>query len=381
MNFSMKVEQVELMKALNSLRSSIGKGKLSPYEKYLKLEIKTEPGNRHLLILHTSCDGDYKQLRFHVLDGTDGVSPLIEFSKLYGIVSTIDPISEITMTQEDTMIRFDYTGRHDPIMFNGVDSEMFPQSPDLSKGETLELEYSVLLSALEFCAPYLTTDSPNPILNCMDVTIEPTLIKFSAVDNANKRFVYGECPTSSTTPGRFTVEVSALKKMIAGLSPNMKVEINISETHVTFSQSHLQISLRRIVGDFPDITKLMLKTCPVNLVMNKQDLLSALERVKVFVDEKDYKARIINVKFDNMLTNISLKSQLGQLEEMIVTQSNSTALEMSFLVDSFYQSIKSIDSVDVALDFYSKNNVLLKPNTPSTRYSEQRVLVQAIQLD
>lgn len=381
MSFSMKVEQIELMKALNSLKNSTGKGKLTPYEKHLRLEMKTESGNRHLLTLQTSNGGDFKELHFHVLDGTDGISPLIEFEKLHRIVSTIDPMSEITMTQEETMIRFDYTGRREPIMFNGVDSELFPKKPDLTKGNAMELEYDVLLGALEFCAPYLTTESPNPILNCMNVAIEPPMIKFSAIDNTSKRFVYGECATTSLTKGEFLVEVSALKKMFPGFSPNSKIQINMGETHVTFSQSHIQTSLRRIAGSFPDITKNMLRPCPAQLTMNKQELLSALDRVKVFVDEKDYKARIINVKFDNMISNISLKSQLGQLDESIVTQSNATPFEMSFLVDSFYQSIKSIESDDILLEFYSKNNVLLKPKTPSPRYADQRVLVQAIQLD
>lgn len=381
MSFSMKVEQVELMKALNSLKNSTGKGKLTPYEKYLRLEMKLEPGNRHLLMLQTCNGGDFKELHFHVLDGTDGVSPLIEFDKLYRIVSTVDPMSEITMTQVDTMIKFDYTGRREPIMFNGVDSELFPRKPDLTKGNTMELEYDVLLAALEFCSPYLSTESPNAILNCMSVKIESQKIQFTAIDNTNKRFVYGECPTTSLTPGEFLVEVSALKKMFAGFSPKAKIDINMSETHITLSQPHIQTSLRQIAGAFPDITKNVLKPCPISLSMNKHELLSALDRVKVFVDEHDYKARIVNVKFNNMLTSISLKSQLGELEEAIMTQSNSGELEMSFLVDSFYQSVKSIDSDEINFGFYAKNNAILTPKIPSSRYQDQRVLVQAIQLD
>lgn len=381
--FKLEIEQIELFHAFQQIKPAIGVGKrcLTPHDKFIYLEVKSTLTGR-MLTLRATAGGDFKEISIPIKNGADGVLPLVDFNTLYSVVSTIEPTADIELYEDPSgsgNVMMNYTGRQDAILFSAVPSMNFPLVPDVANAQTkLSLTVEELEKASNLMSQYIAETASNPILACMNVKIDNGLLKVTGIDDKTKRFAYMELATASTTNGEFVVEVNKFKKVFAGFDPAYTVNIAVTPGHVSFYQANIRIALNGFAGVLPDVTPFTHKPHKVALTFNKQEMLNALDRVRVFVDETNFSSRVVSVNFDNGFTSMKIDSNTGRLSETVLTQMQGNPFKIDFLVDSLHHSIKSIDDDNIAMLFSSKSGGVLMPATQSQLYQDQRVLVQAV---
>lgn len=144
-------------------------------------------------------------------------------------------------------------------------------------------------------------------------------------------------------PGKALVEIS---KIVTGGIEDM-VNIYFTENNILFEFGETKVLSRLIEGEYFKIVQMMSVDHKIKVMVNRQELISAVDRSTLLIKESEKKPVVMNIKDDNMF--IKVDSMLGNLnEEMEVEKSGPDiiiGLNPRFVLDI----LKNIDDETVCL--------------------------------
>jgi DNA polymerase-3 subunit beta len=117
-------------------------------------------------------------------------------------------------------------------------------------------------------------------------------------------------------------------KLTAEAGSDAKISFSGDENHLFFKLGERLLLSRKLTGNFPDYDRVLPKDHPHRLLMNRDELRSAIERVAQFSDERSRAIRL-QVLPGELKVHSSL-SETGESEESIPAEYNGGQMEIGF---------------------------------------------------
>jgi len=252
-----------------------------------------------------------------VNDGVSG-SLTVFCDKLTGILSSL-PDGDITIEQEDGRVVLKHQTRKVRFQLKTLSGEKFPELPKAEEGLFFDVparEFKKMVLQTVFS---VSTDETRYFMNgvFMEKTAEGALVM---VSTDGRRLAYVKKSFEGGIPDfkPVIVPTKVLSILLKRLSDEGMVSIAITDKSIFFRFNTYQISSVLIEGQFPNYQKVIPQNQSQSFKVKKSDLMEALKRVSIFVEQKSNRT-FFNLSSANVVLS-SEESDIGAAREEIACE-------------------------------------------------------------
>jgi DNA polymerase III subunit beta len=335
------INKEKFLEGVSLTERGVGKNLSLPVLGCLLLDLK---GNL-LTIRSTNLDLGI-EARVSVEGERDGVVA-IPANLLKGFISNIQKESEIVVEVVENLLTV--TTPHTSSEIKTLPHEDFPTLPSVD-GDTVHIDARDLISGLQSVYYSASISSIKPELSSVYVYTEESFLVFVATDSfrlAEKKVLLKKPIEIEQIliPGKNVAEIIRLFHDVSG-----EVELSFSNEQIAFRRGDLYITSRIIDGIFPDYKQILPKGSQTEVVVLKEDLISALKMSSLFADKFfkvtftiDPEAKEFSIQTQNNdVGNTNVKVDAALSGESIVIY-----YSYKYIVDCF----QSIPQDSVSLEF------------------------------
>jgi DNA polymerase-3 subunit beta len=193
---------------------------------------------------------------------------------------------------------------------HGMAPDEFPELPDIKKGQSLELEASLLKRAISQTVPVVSNDDTRPVLTGVYCHTHEGQLYFAATDGyrlAERSLAAVKDEVSAIIPSQ------TLQDLVRVMTDDTKqVTALFDDTQVRFRCGDSEITSRLIDGKFVDYRKLIPNETDITLELAKDEFVRITKIASLFARES---GGSITIKSDAKSKQVSIHSVASQLGE------------------------------------------------------------------
>ncbi len=273
---------------------------------------------------------------------------------------------EISLSVDNKMVASIVSGKssHKMSALPGAD---FPSIPDLVSDRSFIISQSVVKKMFNQVSFAMGNNDQRTILNGTFVKIDDTSITMVACDS----FKLAKCRrrtelTNKNTNGKDYLDYAFIVpgKTVADLCRLLEddeealTQLYVTRKHIVFVIGEITFFSRLIDGEYIDYNKIIFTKHSINVIENKNLLLSALERAALITEEKVARNVRAHVKLNinEGVLRISAISAIGSTYDELNVEHNGPDVVIAFNNRFLIDSIRSCDSEKVLLELSSPLN-------------------------
>jgi len=174
----------------------------------------------------------------------------------------------------------------------GHNGDEFPKLPALDSTSALEIDASVLASAINKTIFATGNDELRPVMSGVFCQLATDNITFVATD-AHKLVRYKRSDAKAQSASSFILPkkpLNLLKNILSSVSGMAKIEYN--NTNAFFSFENTNLVCRLIDGKYPNYEAVIPKQNPNKLTVDRVSFLSSIKRVSIFSNKTTHQVRL-----------------------------------------------------------------------------------------
>jgi DNA polymerase-3 subunit beta len=152
-------------------------------------------------------------------------------------------------------------------------------------------------------------------------------------------------------PGKSLLELS---RLIPGGDENIHIEKTMK--HIIFSFDNLVFFSRLTKGPYLSFERQIRSESKINVKVSKSSLIDSIERVSLFVDEKNKTP--IQCTFTENILNIFCFNQFGRVNDSVVVEKSGPDLEIWFNYKYILEALRACTEENVVLELNSDMQAL-----------------------
>ncbi|MGD1872105.1 MAG: DNA polymerase III subunit beta [Mastigocoleus sp.] len=275
---------------------------------------------------------------------------------------------EITLEEENqdsddlgegiTVILTPESGRY---QLRAMEPEEFPELPIIENAKSVLISAQSLINGLRGSLFATSADETKQVLTGIHLTQKQDILEFAATDGHRLAVVEttNELPESASedeevqTQLEVTVPAKALReleKMLAhSSSPEEPVTVLFDQGQIIFEWQNQRLTSRTLEGQYPAYRLLIPQTFEREIVLDRKQLLSSLERIAVFADQKN---NIVKLSIDSGQQNIVLSVEtqdIGSGREPIPAQISGEDIDIAFNIKYLMEGLKAISASEIQM--------------------------------
>lgn len=277
-------------------------------------------------------------------------------SVLYNFISNITNDKNIILEEIGGNLKI--STKHSESIIKAFPIDDFPNIPKVSNESPFTFNAPVLIKGLKSVMYSSSVSTIRPVLSSVLLLSEDDNVVFVATDsfrlsekkiNVKKHKEFNQI----LIPFKNTVEIIRVLEDIKD-----DVEVFLNENQIAFSYKDLYITSRVIDGTFPDYKQIIPKETRTEVVVLKQDLISALRISNIFSDK--FSQVIFHVIPREKIFKITTKSmEIGENVNTIDAVIKGEELLISFNYKYIIDCFQSIDSDSVSLSFFDSSRPMI----------------------
>ena len=301
---------------------------------------------------------------------------------LNDIVSRL-PSGEITLeddgkaTDSDSLIvtLTSATGRY---QVRGMSSEEFPELPEVKTSVGVDIPIEVLKAGLQGSLFATSSDETKQVLTGVHLTVESDNLEFVATDGHRLAVVetsrtIEESPTTKAIqklkdndfPLEFTLPARALRELeriVSKAEAQDMIAIQFEPGQIVCQGGEQRLTSRTLEGKYPSYHQLLPQHFERQVILDRRQLLSAVERIAVLADQKNNIVKF-NIDSVNQRLHLSVEAKdLGSGQESMAVDISGDSLEIAFNVKYLIDGLKALSSSEISMDMNEANSpVIFKP--------------------
>ncbi len=207
----------------------------------------------------------------------------VPFSPLYSIIQNSDSERINLIAEGNTLIvkTDNYEAK-----IQGTSSEEFPIIPTIShKDEYITIEPDILKDAINQVIGAAQVSELKPELSGVLFDFQVSILKLVATDSyrlAEKTLLNNDFKTTLHKGVKIIIPLRTISEVLRIFSSNKPINIYIDAHQVLFTNDVVSLISRLIDGQYPDYTAIVPQKIETELLMDKENLLSALKLVGGF---------------------------------------------------------------------------------------------------
>ena len=251
----------------------------------------------------------------------------------------------------------------------GIKKEEFPIIPKIENIKTyLEIPGLILKDSLLSVVDSLGSET-KPELNGVLFDFQTTVLKLAATDSfrlSEKTIFNTQFESNFDKNFKIIIPNKTIQEIIKELQINESVEmekvfIYLDPNQIFLKNESVEIISRLINGDFPDYSQIIPKETEVELILNREELISAVKLTGIFTDRLSEIKIFIKDNGKNIEVS-SVNQGLGENKYLIpakVKGSIKSSFEVSFNWRYLLDGIKNIKSEEILLGLNNSNKPCL----------------------
>lgn len=236
----------------------------------------------------------------------------------------------------------------------GMSRESFPELPAMPQ-VVAELRAGLLASMIAKTIFAISAEESRFTLNGSLLLLKPESITMVATDGHRLSMVEkSEAVEGVTSPYRALLPRKAMGeilKLAAESGPDTVVRFSGDENHLFFEFGDRLLMSRKLTGNFPDFERVLPKEHPHVIVLGRDDLRAAIERVSQFADERSRAIRMQITAAE--LRVFSSLSETGESEESLPVTYDGPDVEIGFNAQYLLDFLRAVGEEQVG--FYFKD--------------------------
>ena len=227
----------------------------------------------------------------------------------------------------------------------------FPQVKKLEDSNNFVITQKDFKALISKSIYAVAVEDVRPILK--GVKLEVTKDKITAVALDGYRLAVVKKPLISTTaefscivPARSLSEIS--KSLEDSENP---ITVNVGRNFLNIEVDNTKITTRLLEGDFINYTQIIPTNFNTNVILNKDQLLDALERASLLsrVDRNN----LVKFEIKDKVMQLFSKSEIGDIKENITISLKGGELTIAFNARYFTEALRAVSDEFIKLDFTS----------------------------
>ncbi len=268
---------------------------------------------------------------------------------------------QVSEVQATVRARLEREGKKDtlagPYQISGLAGEDFPALPEVT-ATAVPLNREAFVEGLRGVLFAASSDETKQILTGVHLQTRGETLEFAATDGHRLAIVEtaltgaGE-PVQATIPARALREVERLLSRYEGEAVRFRLEPHQADFQLPSERGdgfEQRLVTRLLDGMYPNYRQLLPKEFARRVVMEREDLIHALERLAVLAGSRNV------VKFSLDLDHVLLATdggELGQGQEQIPAEIEGDALDVAFNVKYVLEGLKAMHSSQVQMQLNS----------------------------
>ncbi len=317
------------------------------------------PGKTTMPILQCILvDASTERVKLIANDTDLGIETMIDGAiEEHGIIAiSADIFSNIVRKLPDGIVTISTDGEKVKIQcekanFNimGKDGGEFPHLPEIDKSYGIEISQFTLKDVIARTIFSISTSESNKIMTGELFEIINNSLRVVALDGHRISIRTVELKQSYDNrkviiPGKTLSDIS---KILPG-DMEKSVHIYFTERHALFEFDETIVVSRLIEGEYFKVDQMISGDYMTHVHVNRQELLSSLDRATLLVKEEDKKPIILKIQDDSV--QLKINSTLGSMNEVISIEKEGEDLNIGFNPKFMIDAIRVID--DEEIDIY-----------------------------
>ena len=247
----------------------------------------------------------------------------------------------------------------------GISADEFPQTlneEELKDKESVEIELNPFIKSIKYTAFSAANYENRNIISGVFCSISKENIEMAATDGNRLTRIVEKITNEKGTEISCVIPSKTLQEFlrIASLLNDDKIALIIEKTRIIFKTASMIMSSRLLEGEYPPYKQLIPQNCEKNAEVNREEMISALERVSVMVNERTNIVRFIFGENTLFLKADTPDAGLG--EDSISIEYTDEELTIAFNYRYVLDSLKIMESERVKIGLGgSLSATLFKP--------------------
>ncbi|MBF2009417.1 MAG: DNA polymerase III subunit beta [Chlorogloeopsis fritschii C42_A2020_084] len=248
-------------------------------------------------------------------------------------------------------------------------AEEFPELPMIEDTQATEFRADALIEGLRGSLFATSADETKQVLTGVHLTVKQDILEFAATDG-HRLAVVETTNDSPDASGEDSLEVTVpakalreLERLLAHSAVSEEpVALYFDQGQVVFEWQNQRLTSRTLEGQYPAYHLLIPKQFQRELILDRRQFLSALERIAVFADQKN---NLVKLSIDNAAQEITLSVEaqdVGSAMESMPAQVSGEDLDIAFNIKYLMDGLKNIQSSEIQMQLNTNlTPVIFKP--------------------
>ncbi len=250
----------------------------------------------------------------------------------------------------------------------GISADEFPvtiSEDELKDKESVEIELNPFIKSIKYTAFSAANYENRNIISGVFCSISKDNIEMAATDGNRLTRIVEKITNETGSELSCVIPSKTLQEFlrIASLLKDMneeKISLIIEKTKITFKTNSMIMSSRLLEGEYPPYKQLIPQSCEKNATVNREEMISSLERVAVMVNERTNIVRFIFGENTLFLKADTPDAGLG--EDSFAIEYTDEELTIAFNYRYILDSLKIMESEKVQIGLGgSLSATLFKP--------------------
>lgn len=285
--------------------------------------------------------------------------------KISDIVSRVpEGLISFKLSEEGNSVNI--TSKNTKFDIIGISANEFPkniEAVEIDKENAIEIEIKPFTKAIRQAGFAAAGYETNNLLSGVVCDISENILEMASTDGNRLARVREKIKNTGKT-GQFIIPSKTLQEFVkmSAFIEEETVKIYAQKAKIVIKSENTMIISRLMEGQYPKYNQLIPQECPKQAIVNISQLVSALERVSIMVNE-----RTSIVKFDfkeNKLVLTADTPDSGASEdELDIDYKEKEELKIAFNYKYVLESLKNMETDEVKIGLNSPlSATVLKPN-------------------
>ncbi len=238
----------------------------------------------------------------------------------------------------------------------GMSRESFPELPEMP--DTLaQIPLAVLAQMIGSTIFAISAEESRFTLNGALLILRENGLVMVATDGHRLAMIEKQLSLPGLDGGyRALLPKKAMSEIqkLASDDPEKQIEFSGNDNHLFFRIDRRLLLSRKLSGNFPDFERVLPKEHPLTLVLQRDELKSAIERVAQFADERSRAIRLQILKGE--LKIHSSISETGESEETLPADYSGPDIEIGFNAQYLLDFLRSVSQEEIEFHFKDSNS-------------------------
>jgi DNA polymerase-3 subunit beta len=238
----------------------------------------------------------------------------------------------------------------------GMSRESFPALPEMPE-ELAQIPLGILSQMIQSTIFAISAEESRFTLNGALLLLRETGLVMVTTDGHRLSLIEKHIPMPGlAAPFRALLPKKAMSEILKLASDDATKTIVFSgnENHLFFKIDKRTLLSRKLTGNFPDYERVLPKEHPHSIVLQREELKSAIERVAQFADERSKAIRLQVLKGEVKIH--SSISETGESEETIPVEYDGLDVEIGFNAQYMMEFLRTVGTAEVEFHFKDSNS-------------------------